>query len=85
MKFLNNLHLQVDGSSLVAEICGAKRAGAVVGEEGGEVKRMKGRQEEKLIMTGLSDAEIKERMGEGVKEPKDEDLGQVDEVRVSPS
>ena len=86
MKLSNNLDLQVDASSLVAEICGAKRPGAVVVVvEGGKVKRRKGGEEEKLIMTGLSDKEIEERMGEGVQDPKDEDLGQVDEVRVSPS
>ena len=69
---------QTDGASLVAEICGTKRQFSVKDEEEkeGEIKKMK-KEEEKLVMTGLSDVQIKERMGEVVGEPKDEDLGQV--------
>jgi len=62
----------------VAEICGTKRQLSVKDEEEkeGEIKKLK-KEEEKLVMTGLSDVQIKERMGEVVGEPKDEDLGQV--------
>ena len=69
---------QTDGASLVAEICGTKRQLSVKDEEEkeGEIKKLK-KEEEKLVMTGLSDVQIKERMGEVVGEPKDEDLGQV--------
>ena len=45
-------------------------------KEEGEAKKLK-KEEEQLVMTGLSDVQIKERMGELVGEPKDEDLGQV--------
>jgi len=71
---------QTDGASLVAEICGTKRQLSVKDEEEekeGEIKKLK-KEEEQLVMTGLSDVQIKERMGEVVGEPKDEDLGQVD-------
>ena len=71
---------QVDSASLVAEICGAKRSAAELHQGEADPKKMKG--EEKLIMTGLSEVEIKERMGEVVKEPKDEELGEVDEEAV---
>ena len=69
---------QTDGASLVAEICGTKRQlpeKCEEDEEEGETKKLK--KEEKLVMTGLSDVQIRERMGEVVGEPKDEDLGQV--------
>ena len=72
-------HNQTDGASLVAEICGTKRQLSVKDEnekEEGETKKLK-KEEEQLVMTGLSDVQIKERMGEVVGEPKDEDLGQV--------
>ena len=46
----------------MAEICGSKRSAAELQEEEAEHKKMKG--EEKLIMTGLSEVEIKERLGE---------------------
>lgn len=71
---------KVDSAGLVAEICGSKRSAAELQEEEAEHKKMKG--EEKLIMTGLSEVEIKERLGEVVKEPKDEELGEVDEEAV---
>lgn len=72
-----------DGFSLVAEICGGntnngKRPSE---EEGGELDIKKRRQEG--IMTGLSDMDIKERLGELGKEPKDEDLGEVDASAVA--
>ena len=63
----------------MAEICGTKRQLSVKDEEEkeeGETKKLK-KEEEQLVMTGLSDVQIKERMGELVGEPKDEDLGQV--------
>ena len=63
----------------MAEICGTKRQLSVKDEEEekeGETKKLK-KEEEQLVMTGLSDVQIKERMGEMVGEPKDEDLGQV--------
>lgn len=63
----------------MAEICGTKRQLSVKDEEEekeGEIKKLK-KEEEQLVMTGLSDVQIKERMGEVVGEPKDEDLGQV--------
>ena len=50
-------------------------------EKEGETKKLK-KEEEQLVMTGLSDVQIKERMGEVVGEPKDEDLGQVGNCRM---
>ena len=67
---------------MVAEICGTKRQlpeKCEEDEEEGETKKLK--KEEKLVMTGLSDVQIRERMGEVVGEPKDEDLGQVQKLQ----
>ena len=82
----NNKHLscQSDGASLVAEICGTKRHLSVKDEEEkdeSEVKKLK--KEEQLVMTGLTDVQIRERMGEVVGEPKDEDLGEVDREKMA--
>ena len=44
-------------------------------KEESEVKKLK--KEEQLVMTGLTDVQIRERMGEVVGEAKDEDLGEV--------
>jgi len=73
-----------DGASLVAEICGTKRQLSVKDEEEkeeSEVKKLK--KEEQLVMTGLTDVQIRERMGEVVGEPKDEDLGEVDREKMA--
>ena len=64
----------------MAEICGAKRPAEQEEQEG--AKRVKGEEQKQeggdgSILTGLSDQEIKERIGEEIPEPKDEDLGEV--------
>ena len=50
-------------------------------KEESEVKKLK--KEEQLVMTGLTDVQIRERMGEVVGEPKDEDLGEVDREKMA--
>ena len=68
----------------MAEICGTKRHLSVKDEEEkeeSEVKKLK--KEEQLVMTGLTDVQIRERMGEVVGEPKDEDLGEVDKEKMT--
>ena len=50
-------------------------------KEESEVKKLK--KEEQLVMTGLTDVQIRERMGEVVGEPKDEDLGEVDKEKMA--
>ena len=50
-------------------------------KEASEVKKLK--KEEQLVMTGLTDVQIRERMGEVVGEPKDEDLGEVDREKMA--
>ena len=50
-------------------------------KEESEVKKLK--KEEQLVMTGLTDVQIRERMGEVVGEPKDEDLGEVDKEKMT--
>ena len=79
-----NISCQSDGASLVAEICGTKRQLSVKDEEEkeeSEVKKLK--KEEQLVMSGLTDVQIRERMGEVVGEPKDEDLGEVDREKMA--
>lgn len=75
--------LKTAGASLVEEICGAGKRSVeeAEGEVPGSVKKL--RSEEQLVMTGLGDEEVKEMIGETVKEPKDEDLGEVDEEAVA--